>query len=110
MHARSPHPLIAATVLTACLGTVLSAAPPAWAAPTGVTADAAAFHRGPLLSEASTVLDPATGAFRLSWTQSPEVGRVSVYASTRPQDPRADGRPVATSRPSARGFCGRVEA
>jgi len=97
MHARSPHPLIAATVLTACLGTVLSAAPPAWAAPAGVTADAAAFHRGPLLSEASTVLDPATGAFRLSWTQSPEVGRVSVYASTRPQDPRADGRPVATS-------------
>jgi protein-tyrosine phosphatase len=97
MHARSPHALIAATVLTACLGTVPLAASPAWAAPAGATAGAAALRTGPLLSDVSTVLDPATGAFRLSWTQNPAVRRVSVYASTRPQDPRADGRPVATT-------------
>jgi protein-tyrosine phosphatase len=103
MHARSPHALITATVLTACLGTVPLAASPAWAAPApapaGVAAGAAAaaLRTGTLLSDASTVLDPATGAFLLSWTQNPAVRRVSVYASTRPQDPRADGRLVATA-------------
>ena len=97
MHVRSPRALIGATVLTACLGSVPLAAPAAWAAPAAVTASAAALRSEPLLSDASTALDPATGAFRLSWTQPPGVRQVSVYASTRPQDPRADGRLVATA-------------
>ena len=97
MHTRSPRALIGVTVLTACLGSVPLAAPPAWAAPAPVAASAAALRSGPLLSAASTVLDPATGAFQLSWTQNPGVRQVSVYASTRPQNPRADGRLVATA-------------
>ena len=89
---RSTRTLVAATVLTACLVTVPLATSPAWAAPAGA---AATLRSGVRLSAASAVLDPATGTFRLRWTQSPGVRRVSVYASTRPQDPRALGRRVA---------------
>ena len=89
---RSTRTLVAATVLTACLVTVPLATSPAWAAPAGA---AATLRSGVRLSAASAVLDPATGTFRLRWTQSPGVRRVSVYASARPQDPRALGRRVA---------------
>ena len=95
MPSRSTHALIAATVLTACLGTVPLAASPAWAVPATAVGSSTAPHSAPRLADASAVLDPSDGAFRLSWSQRPGVRRVTVYASTRPQDPRVHGRRVA---------------
>jgi len=101
MPARSTRTLVAATILTACLGAAPLAASPAWAAPARAAAATvgtpAALPSGPRISDASVVFDPSGGAFQLHWSQKPGVRRVSVYASTRPQDPRALGHRVAVA-------------